>query len=774
MLYPQGVFMKKKFNVTGMSCAACQANVTRAVSKLDGVHNANVSLLAKNMVVDFDESKTDESKIIAAVDSAGYGASPFVNQSLKTIQESKKRDLRKKRTRLLISLIFLVLLLFVSMGGMIAMNYGWPDHGSSSYSLVIFLEISLEILFVSPIIVLNFHYFVSGYKALFKFHPNMDSLVALGSTVSLLYGLFAYVMIIVGWASGDHEMVMSYSMNIYIESAGTILFFVSLGKYFENKATNKTTASIADLISLTPDTAYRMKGNEIEEVPTESLEVDDIVLVKPGEAVPSDGVIVSGYANLDESLLTGESLPVYKKEGDCVIGGSLNKTGSFQFKVTSVGKDTTMSQIVSLVEQASESKAPIARLADKISLVFVPAVILISLITFTVWMLITGLSGSLNVSLAIQLAISVLVISCPCALGLATPVAIMVGTGKGAENGILIKSAEAFELMEKTDVILFDKTGTLTTGAMTFHSIQVFSGNENEILQNVAAVESLSEHPLSKAIVDETKKRGLSFEPSKDFVYRPGLGVEGNGYVIGNKALMDLSKVALGFSNAAAVDTSLQGDTALYVAKDGKLLALIAIGDELKPNSVSAVATLRKLGKRVAIVTGDNKDTARAIAEKLGIEEVYSEVQPSQKEAIVANLQKQGLKVAFVGDGVNDAPSLTKADIGIAIGAGSDVAIDSADIILVHSDPLDVVSAIELSHAVVKNIKENLLWAFFYNVILIPLAAGVLYNVQVAWGHFILTPTIASIAMSLSSVTVVLNALRLRLFKRKVLEKEAK
>jgi Cu+-exporting ATPase len=602
----------------------------------------------------------------------------------------------------------------------------------------------------------------------------MDSLVALGSTVSLLYGLFAYIMIIVGWASGDHPMVMDYSMNIYIESAGTILFFVSLGKYFENKATNKTTASIADLISLTPDTAYRIKDNEVEEVPTESLEVDDIVLVKPGEAVPTDGVIVSGYANLDESLLTGESLPVYKKEGDRVIGGSLNKTGSFQFKVTSVGKDTTMSQIVSLVEQASESKAPIARLADKISLFFVPAVILISLMTFTVWMLITGLSGSLNVSLSIQLAISVLVISCPCALGLATPVAIMVGTGKGAENGILIKSAEAFELMEKTDVILFDKTGTLTSGAMTFHSIQVFNGTENVILQNAAAVESLSEHPLSKAIVAEAKKRGLSFEPAKDFTYRPGLGVEGNGYLIGNKALMDLSKVALGLSNAEAVDASLQGDTALYVAKEGKLLALIAIGDELKPNSISAVATLRKLGKRVAIVTGDNKDTARAIAQKLGIEEVYSEVQPSQKEAIVANLQKQGLKVAFVGDGVNDAPSLTKADIGIAIGAGSDVAIDSADIILVHSDPLDVVSAIELSHAVVKNIKENLLWAFFYNVILIPLAAGVLYNVQVAWGHFILTPTIASIAMSLSSVTVVLNALRLRLFKRKVLEKEAK
>ncbi|OPZ37467.1 MAG: Copper-exporting P-type ATPase A [Tenericutes bacterium ADurb.BinA155] len=766
--------MKKKFNVTGMSCAACQANVTRAVDKVEGVTSANVSLLGKSMVVDFDETKTDESKIIAAVGSAGYGASPYVNQSIKAIQEQKKRDLRKKRSKLLISFIFLVLLLFVSMGGMIAMNYGWPNHQDSSYPLIVFLEITLEILFVTPIIVINFHYFISGYKALFKAHPNMDSLVALGSTVSLLYGLFAYIMIIVGWALDDHAMVMAYAMNIYIESAGTILFFVSLGKYFENKATNKTTASIAELMSLTPDTAYRVQGSTIEEVPTGSLEVGDIVLVKPGEAIPTDGILSEGYANIDESLLTGESLPVYKKVGDRVIGGSLNKTGSFQFKVTSVGKDTTMSKIVALVEQASESKAPIARLADKISLVFVPTVILISLITFTAWMLITGLSGSLNISLSIQLAISVLVISCPCALGLATPVAIMVGTGKGAENGILIKSAEAFELMEKADYVLFDKTGTLTTGEMTFHQIKVFAGDEDGILKNVAAVESLSEHPLSKAIVAEAKRRGLTFKASKDFVYEPGLGVKGNGYLIGNKAMMAAAQVSLGLANMVLVDASLQGDTALYVAKAGKLLAIISIGDELKPHSVSAVATLRKLGKKVALVTGDNKDTARAISEKLGIDEVYSEVLPNQKEAIVSQLQSQGFKVAFVGDGVNDAPSLTKADIGIAIGAGSDIAIDSADIILVHSDPLDVVSSIELSHAVVKNIKENLLWAFFYNVILIPLAAGVLYNVQVSWGHFILTPTIASIAMSLSSVTVVLNALRLRLFKRKVLEKEAK
>ncbi len=764
--------MKKKFDVSGMSCASCQAHVTKAVSSLPGVKSAAVSLLAKNMVVDYDEKLVDESAIIKAVESAGYGACPFVNQSLKEIQKKRQLELAKKRKSLWLSGIFLVLLMVVSMGGMIAKNQGWPNESNSNYSLITFLEVTLELLFASPILWINRHYFVSGYKALAKRSANMDSLVALGSTVSFLYGLYAYVMIIIGWAKMDHMMVMDYAMNIYFESAGTILFFVSLGKYFESLATSKTTSSISELMSLTPDTALLVKEDGVIEVATDSLEVGDVVQVKPGFSVPTDGEIVSGYGNLDESLLTGESLPVYKKEGDKVIGGSVNKTGSFTFKVTSVGKDTTMSRIVKLVEEASESKAPLARLADRISLVFVPVVIGLSLLTFVIWMLITGLQGQLNVSLSFQLAISVLVISCPCALGLATPVAIMVGTGKGAENGILIKSAEAFESLAKVDEVLFDKTGTLTEGEMRFRSLIVYEGKEEEILAKAASIERLSEHPLSEAIVEEAKKRGLALSEVKDFVYEPGLGIKGESLAIGNAELMKEVGVSAEIAKEDFAKLSSRGETALYIEEDGHLLALIGIGDKGRETSAAMVMALKKMGKKVALVSGDNPLTAQGVARSLGIEEVYGGVLPSGKAEIVSSLQKKGFKVAFVGDGVNDAPSLSQADVGIAIGTGSDIAIDSADIILVRNDPLDVVSAISLSHAVTKNIKENLLWAFGYNVILIPLAAGVLYNVMVSWGHFILTPTIAAIAMSLSSVTVVLNALRLRRFKKETAKKE--
>jgi len=760
--------MKKKYEITGMSCSACQATVTKAVSKLDGVDSVNVSLLAKNMVVDFDESKVGEKEIIEAVVASGYGAAPFVNKSVVKVQEGKRRDLRRRLIRLFVSLFFLLLLTVISMGGMIAQKtLQFPNENSSYYSPIIFIEVALQLIFVTPIVILNFHYFTSGYKTLFKLRPNMDSLVALGSTASLLYGVYAFILVTVGLVSGNHEMVMDNSMNVYIESAGTILFFVSLGKYFETRATNKTTASIADLMSLTPDTAYVVRGQTIEEIETELLEVGDTVVVKPGEAIPSDGIITEGSADVDESLLTGESTPVFKRPGDHVIGGSINRVGSFRFRVLSVGKDTTMSKIVTLVEQASESKAPIARLADKISLVFVPIVIGLSLLTFGIWVLISWFNGGVNVSLALQLTISVLVISCPCALGLATPVAIMVGTGKGAENGILIKSAEAFEKVEKVDYVLFDKTGTLTKGEMAFHAIKVYRGNEAAILSKAASLEAYSEHPLSKAIVREAAKRKLALTNVNDFIYEPGLGVCGNDMVIGNRAYMKKLNVDIRMSDSDYNALSSLGDTVLYVAEDHALVAVISLGDQIKDNARTAVKVLIKMGKKVAMVTGDNKESAASVARLIGIEEIYSEILPQEKEKIVSLLQEKGHRVAFVGDGVNDAPSLTKADIGIAIGAGSDVAIDSADIILVHSDPLDVTSAIELSRRVVKNIKENLAWAFFYNIVLIPVAAGVLYGVEVFGEHFVLTPTIASIAMSLSSVTVVLNALRLRFFKRK-------
>ncbi|MBR6866181.1 MAG: heavy metal translocating P-type ATPase [Bacilli bacterium] len=764
--------MKKKFNVTGMMCASCQANVDHAVKKIDGVTSVNVSLLANNMVVDFDESKVNDETIISAVENVGYGASPFVNESLKKIQEKKRRELRARLTRLIVSLCLLALLMVVSMGGMTLHEYGhWPSMDDPNFSLIAFLEVTLQILVLIPIIIINFNYFTSGFKSLFKLHPNMNSLIALGSTISALYSLYSYAMLIVAWADKDVSQVHLHYMNLYFEAAAMILVFVSIGKYFEKRATNKTTESITSLMALTPDTAYVIRNGEEVEVQTESLLIDDIVVVKPGQSIPTDGVILDGYGDIDESTITGESLPIHKSKGDKVIGATINKNGSFTFKVTSVGKDTTISQIIGLVEKASESKAPMARLADKISLIFVPTVIGLSIVTFVVWMILTNLNivplaaTRTPLSLSLRFAITVLVISCPCALGLATPVAIMVGTGKGAENGILIKSAEAFEGLEKVDTVLFDKTGTLTKGEMSVRSIKIYEGDEASLLKKAAAVEIHSEHPLSKAVVAEAKKQNIKFSESKGFEYVPGLGVKGADISIGNASLMKNNGVNITKAEEDFRAFSTQGWTPLYVAEKDSLIGLIAIGDEIKNNSKSAIKSLQNLGKKVAIVTGDNKVTAMAIAKALGVDEVYAEVLPGDKEEIVSRLQKEGHKVAFVGDGVNDAPALTRADIGIAIGAGSDIAIDSADIILVRSDPLDVVSAIELSHKVVLNIKENLGWAFFYNILLIPLAAGVLYP------YVVMQPMYGSIAMSISSVTVVLNALRLRLFKRKVINK---
>lgn len=771
--------MKKKYEVSGMMCAACQANVDRAVAKLDGVTNVNVSLLAKNMVVDFDESKVGDEQIIGAVCAAGYGCQVFVNESVKKIQEKRAKSLRIRRNKLILSIILLAVLMVFSMGPMLA---NWPKMDDPNYSLIIFLDVTFQFLLLVPIVILNWHHYVSGYKSLVKLHPNMDALVALGSTVSTIYGIYAYVMIIIGWASGDHMMVMDYSMIIYIESAAMIPTFVSLGKYFEAKATQKTTASIANLMALTPETALLMKNGEPVEVATETLQEGDLVMVKPGQSIPVDGIIEEGYSNVDESSLTGESLPVYKTVGDKIIGATINKEGSFLFRVTNVGKDTTIGKIIGMVEQASESKAPIARLADRISLVFVPSVIGISLITFTIWMILTGLgmagSNHPDVNLAFQLAVSVLVISCPCALGLATPVAIMVGTGKGAENGILIKSAEAFERMEKVDFVLFDKTGTLTTGKMALLEVVTFSCGETELLAKAASLESKSEHPLSKAVVEYAKEHNIAFVESPEFDYVPGQGVAGNGMAIGNGLLMKNKGVDVSSVSEKFAELSSKGQTVLYVSECGQLVGLLGIGDTLKENSRDAIATLKKMGKKVAILTGDNKTTATAIGAKLNVDRIYSEVLPDQKEQIVEALQKEGHCVAMVGDGINDAPALMKADVGIAIGAGTDVAIESSEIILVRNDPKDVVGAIELSHKVVWNIKENLAWAFLYNILLIPLAAGALYAIQVApnWftgsqEHLVLTPMIGSLTMSLSSITVVLNALRLRFFKTKMINK---
>ena len=767
--------MKKKYDVTGMMCAACQANVNRAVSNLDGVEAVNVSLLGKNMVVDFDPEKVDDGVIINAVSSAGYGCSVYVNESIRKIQQRREKALKKARNKLLLSLALLICLMVFSMGPMIPPIMD-AIHSSGQMGLIFLLTVSAQILFLIPIIILNFHHFSSGFRSLLKLHPNMDSLVALGSTVSIIYGLYIFARLIIAFSMNDAEAVMSYSMNIYFESAAMIPTFISMGKYFEARATNKTTASIASLMALTPDTAIVVRDGKEIEVQTEEIQEGERVVVKPGMSIPVDGTILSGYGNVDQSAISGESVPVYKKVGDKVVAGTTNKEGSFVFVVESVGKDTTIAKIVALVQEASDSKAPIARLADRISAVFVPAVIIISLLTFGLWMLLSGLgvvgSSRPDFSLSLQLAVSVLVISCPCALGLATPVAIMVGTGKGAENGVLIKSAEAFERCQKVDMVLFDKTGTLTKGEMSVQEVVVYEGKEEEVLSLASSVEACSEHPLSKAIVRYATSKGIEAKRCEDFENVPGKGVKGAGLLIGNLAYMKDNNIAVDSVQADFERLSKQGYTVLFVGKRNKVIALFGIGDELKENAAITVKSLQKLGKKVAIVTGDNMITAMAIAKELGLNDVYAEVLPEQKEEIVAKNQAAGLKVAFVGDGINDAPALTRADVGIAIGAGTEVALESCDIILARNDPLDVVASFQLSTKVVRNIRENLAWAFFYNIVLIPLAAGAFYGVSVApnWftgsqAHLVLTPMIGSLAMSLSSVTVVLNALRLRLFK---------
>jgi Cu+-exporting ATPase len=761
--------MKEKFSVTGMTCASCQAHVDQAVKKVEGVSSASVSLISKSMVVDFDSSKTDEGKIIAAVEKAGYGASIFQEAGFKQTSEKRSRELKKRRNLLLVSLVFLFLLLFVSMGHMLSMQFSWPFFTHDSLILI-----SLQIVFLLPILIIDFGYFKRGIKALFSLSPNMDSLVALGAISSILYGLYSFIMIIVLRINDPSSaLIHKYSEQIYFESAGTILTFVSLGKYFENKATNKTSESISKMMALAPQTALVIRDGKEVSIGIGDLSVGDIALVKPAASVPSDGVIIKGYGNIDESALSGESLPQYKKEGDSVVGGTINKEGSFQMRVEKIKDETALSQIISLVQEAADSKAPLAKMADRIALYFVPIVMGISLLVFFIWLFVSNY----DVQTALNYAISVLVISCPCALGLATPVAIMVGTGKGAEEGILLKSAEAFERLNKADVFVFDKTGTLTKGKMEVTDIYTLRKDGDEILQAAASLESLSEHPLSLAVVRKAYEKNLVKKETEDFVYYPGLGISGKveekDYLIGNKALLEQRKVNIKEEYLREYDhLSKEGKTVLFVADKEETLSLIGISDTLKETSLKAVQDLHSLDKKTFLLTGDNKEAAGYMAGMLGIDDFKAGVLPSEKEETIRKLQQEGKVVAMVGDGINDAPSLMRADIGIAVGAGTDVAIDAADIVIMKSDLLDVVTAYELSKKVVKNIKMNLFWAFFYNVIAIPLAAGALSFSPV---NLTLNPMIASLAMSLSSVTVVLNALRLRLFKRRdIIQKEDK
>ena len=743
--------MTEKFNVTGMTCSACSAHVEKSVKKLNGVKSVNVNLLQNNMHVDFDETAVSVDDIINAVVSGGYGASVAGKEQEK--KDNKiDNEISNMKFRLIVSLVCLVPLMYISMGHM----WGWPFlnvfHGAEN-GITFALT---QMLLMLPIMYVNRKYYITGFKTLFHGAPNMDSLIAIGSGAAFTYGIIAIYCIGYGLGHGDKEFAHSYMMNLYFESAAMILALITLGKFLESRAKGKTSQAIEKLIDLSPKTAVVIRDGKEVTVGVDDVQIGEIVAVKAGQSVPLDGVIVEGNGAIDESAITGESIAVEKNVGDKVIGATINKSGYFKFKVEKVGEDTALSQIIHLVEEASASKAPIAKLADKVSGIFVPVVISIAVITIIVWLLLGK-----GVSFALSMGISVLVISCPCALGLATPTAIMVDTGKGAQYGILTKSAESLETAHQVDTVVLDKTGTITEGKPSVTDIAPVGISDKELLQIAASIEYLSEHPLAKAIVE--KADGLEFSDVADFEQIVGQGVKGNvdgkKVLAGNYKMMRENNIEVSEDEIFAND----GKTSLYFAVDNKFVGIIAVADTIKETSRQAIEDMRNMGLDVIMLTGDNAVTANAIKNKLPLSSAVAEVLPSDKEEVVRKLQQSGHKVAMVGDGINDAPALTRADVGIAIGAGTDIAIESADIVLMKSNLQDVVTSIELSHSVIKNIKENLFWAFFYNALGIPIAAGVLYGIA----GLKLNPMIAALAMSFSSVFVVSNALRLRFFKPK-------
>ncbi len=753
--------MKQTFNVTGMTCSACSAHVEKAVGKVEGVSSVSVNLLSNNMQVAYDEAAVSPEAIISAVVSAGYGAS--LPQRAGAAKAAPQREdvmageLQGMKRRMIWSFVFLIPLFYISMGHMM----GAPLPG-----FLVGMENALSFAFIQflltlPIMYLNDKYYKVGFKTLFKGAPNMDSLIAVGSIAAVIYGVFAIFQIGYGLGHGDMALVEQYHMDLYFESAGMILTLITLGKFLETRSKGKTSEAITRLMDLAPKTASVLRDGQEVEIPVEEVRVGDRIVVRPGQSIPVDGVIVEGASAVDESALTGESIPVDKGVGDKVAAASINKSGSFTFEALRVGEDTTLAQMIRLVEEASGSKAPIAKLADKVSGVFVPVVMAIAAVTAIVWLIVTG-----SVTQALTAGVAVLVISCPCALGLATPVAIMVGTGKGAENGILVKSAEALETLHSIDTVVLDKTGTLTQGRPQVTDIVPSPDlTESTLLGLAACMEAPSEHPLGAAIVEEAAARGLPQTPVQDFRAIHGRGVVamlgGAPCLAGNRAMMEEAGVELSFFLDRGEELAAQGKTPLYFAREKTMLGLIAVADTPKPTSKAAVAAFQDLGISVIMLTGDNIRTADAIGEQLGVTDVMAEVLPQDKERKVAELQSRGKVVAMVGDGINDAPALARADVGIAIGAGTDVAIESADIVLMKSDLMDAAAAVELSRATIRNIKQNLFWAFFYNSLGIPLAAGIFFPL-LQWQ---LNPMFAAAAMSLSSVTVVSNALRLRLWK---------
>ena len=770
--------MKERFDVTGMTCSACSSHVEKSVGKLTGVENVSVNLLTNSMQVEFDENKLDTAGIIKAVEDAGYGAAvkdEHAKSGTKTSGQSDSQEnsglsaveqnVKNMKKRLIVSLIFWIPLMYVSMGHMIYqwLNIPMPPftmnflHGNENAITYAFTQF----LLLLPILIANQKYFKNGFKTLWHRSPNMDSLIAIGAGAAILYGIFAIYRIGYAMGHGDMAVVHQYAHDLYFESAGTILTLITIGKYLETKSKGKTSEAITKLLNLAPKTVTVVRDGVEQVIDATDVEKGEIFLVKPGESVAVDGIVLEGKSSFDESAITGESIPVPKQEGDTIVSASMNKSGLIRAKATKVGEDTTIAQIIRLVEEASSSKAPIAKMADKIAGVFVPAVITIALITGVIWLI----SGA-TFEFAMSTAIAVLVISCPCALGLATPVAIMVGTGKGAENGILIKSGDALETAHQIDTVVLDKTGTITQGKPVVTDIICAAGknaDKTQLLQIAGSLEKGSEHPLAEAIVNYCETNSIALEKVTDFNALFGKGIEGTvsgtHYYAGNEKMMEEKGISLSTEQKNQIQAlAKQGRTPLLFADENQFLGIVAVADVVKTTSKEAVQKFRDYGIHVIMLTGDNEVTAQAIKEQVGIDEVIAGVLPTQKEEKISALKQAGHKVAMIGDGVNDAPALASADVGIAIGAGTDVAIESADIVLMKNDLLDAVGAVKLSKAVIRNIKENLFWAFFYNSIGIPLAAGVLYPLF----QIKLNPMFGAAAMSLSSVCVVSNALRLR------------
>lgn len=749
---------KIDMKIDGMTCAACAKAVERVVKKLDGVENISVNIATDKANIDYNPSKVKLSQIKAAIEKAGYKPIEEVRDKVDVDEDKlrKEKEMKSLFVKFIVAIVFAVPLFYIAMGPMIIKPIGpWPlpeiinpMTNTLNYALI-------QLILVIPVMIAGYKFYINGFKALFSLSPNMDSLVAIGTLAAFLYSLYTTIQIANGQIQGMHHH------QLYYESAGIIIALILLGKYLESKSKGKTSEAIKKLMGLQPKTAIVLVDGKEVETPIEEVGIGDIILVKPGTKIPVDGVVIEGYTSVDESMLTGESIPVEKNVGSKVTGASINKNGVIKFKAEKIGGDTALAQIIKLVEDAQGTKAPIAKLADTVSGYFVPIVIAIAVVASLLWFLV----GGKDIIFVLTIFISVLVIACPCALGLATPTAIMVGTGKGAENGILIKGGEALESAHKVNTVIFDKTGTITEGKPKVTDIVLNNVEEEYLIKIASSAERGSEHPLGEAIVRYGEEENIKLEKVDDFKAIPGAGIQviinKENILLGNKKLMNDNNILLEDLEEKSNELASQGKTPMYIAVDGKLAGIIAVADVVKESSKKAIEILHDMGIKVAMVTGDNVKTANAIASQVGIDMVLAEVLPEDKSKEVEKLQNQGNFVAMVGDGINDAPALAKANIGIAIGSGTDVAIESADIVLMKSDLMDVPTAIKLSHETIKNIKQNLFWAFGYNTIGIPVAAGLLY----IFGGPLLNPMIAAAAMSLSSVSVVSNALRLKNFK---------